>query len=136
MAKEESTLQISGMTCTACAARVEKGINKVEGVEKANVNFPLEQLTVQYDPAETSVDDFKKVIEKNGYGVVEAEAEFDISGMTCSSCAATIEKGIREMDGVSSATINFALENISVTYNDKRVQPSDMVAKVKNLVMN
>src|SRR5699024_1188169 len=56
-----------------------------------------------------------------------------ISGMTCAACATKIEKGIGKMDGVSSANVNFALETISVTYNDKEVQPSDMLAKVKKL---
>lgn len=133
MVTEESTLQISGMTCTACASRVEKGVSKINGVDKANVNFALEQLTVHYDPNQTNVNDFKKEVEKNGYGVVEEKAEFDISGMTCAACATKIEKGIGKMDGVSSANVNFALETISVTYNDKEVQPSDMLAKVKKL---
>ncbi|MBO1001307.1 heavy metal translocating P-type ATPase [Pseudogracilibacillus auburnensis] len=133
MATEESTLQISGMTCTACAARVEKGISKMTGVDKANVNFALEQLSVQYNPDQINVSEFKKEIEKIGYGVIEQKTEFDISGMTCAACATKIEKGIRKMEGVSSANVNFALETISVTYNEKEVQPSEMVAKVKKL---
>lgn len=133
MATKESTLQISGMTCTACASRVEKGIGKMTGVDQANVNFALEQLTVQYDPNETNEDAFKKEIEKIGYGVIEEKVEFDISGMTCAACATRIEKVVRKMAGVSDANVNFALETISVTYNEKEVQPSDMVAKVKKI---
>ena len=133
MATKESTLQISGMTCTACAARVEKGVSKMEGVDKANVNFALEQLTVAYDAEETNVNEFKKEIEKIGYGVIEEKAEFDISGMTCAACATKIEKAINKMAGVSHANVNFALETISVSYNDKEVQPSEMVARVKKL---
>src|SRR5699024_1414773 len=86
LAIEESTLQISGMTCTACASRVEKGISQMTGVDKANVNFALEQLTVQYDADETNVVEFKNEIEKIGYGVIEQKVEFDISGITCSTC--------------------------------------------------
>src|SRR5690625_3793189 len=133
MATQESTLQISGMTCSACAARVQKGVNKLDGVEQANVNFPLEQLTVQYNPKETGIDDFKKEVEKNGYGVVEAEAEFDVSGMTCANCSQTVEKGLNNMDGVFNANVNLALETVSVNYNEKEVQIDDMVDKVKQL---
>ena len=133
MATEESTLQVSGMTCTACANRVEKGIRKLPGVDHANVNFALEQLTVQYDPNETNVAEFKKEIEKTGYGVVEQKAEFDISGMTCAACATKIEKGIGKMPGVSNASVNFALETIVVDYNEREIQPNDMMAKVKKL---
>lgn len=133
MATQESTLQISGMTCSACAARVQKGVNKLDGVEQANVNFPLEQLTVQYNPKETGIDDFKKEVEKNGYGVVEAEAEFDVSGMTCANCSQTVEKGLNNMEGVFNANVNLALETVSVNYNEKEVQIDDMVDKVKQL---
>ena len=50
MATAEKTLQITGMTCAACANRIEKGLSKIEGVEKANVNFALERSTIVYDP--------------------------------------------------------------------------------------
>ena len=42
--QKQSTLQITGMTCAACANRIEKGLNKLEGVDSANVNFALEKL--------------------------------------------------------------------------------------------
>lgn len=133
MAKNESTLQVSGMTCSACANRVEKGVSKMEGVDQANVNLALEQLTVQYDKNELSEADFKEKIEKLGYGVVEEQAEFDVTGMTCSACANRVEKGVSRMPGVSEANVNLALETMSVTYNDKAVQPQDMAEKVKKL---
>src|SRR5699024_8842877 len=133
MAKNESTLQVSSMTCSACANRVEKGVSKMEGVDQANVNLALEQLTVQYDKNELSEADFKEKIEKLGYGVVEEQAEFDVTGMTCSACANRVEKGVSRMPGVSEANVNLALETMSVTYNDKAVQPQDMAEKVKNL---
>src|SRR5690625_1773052 len=110
MAKVKSTLQVRGMTCTNCAASVEKGINKLPGVNEATVNFALEQLTVQYDPAEISLADLKKEVNKIGYDVVEQETEFDITGMTCSACAKRIERVVSRMDGVNVANVNFALE--------------------------
>src|SRR5699024_3706376 len=109
MATEERNLQISGMTCTACASRVEKGISKMPGVDRANVTFALERLRVEYDTEETKLDEFKEKIEKIGYGVIEEKAEFEISGMTCAACATRIEKGIGKMEGVSNANVNFAL---------------------------
>lgn len=133
MATNESTLQISGMTCSACANRVEKGIAKMDGVDKANVNFALEQLSVTYDTNEVNETDFKEKIEKLGYGVVEQKIEFDVTGMTCSACANRVEKGVSRMAGVSEANVNFALETITVTYNEREVHPQDMVEKVKKL---
>ena len=123
MARTESTMQVSGMTCAACANRVEKGISKLDGVEHANVNFALEQLNVAYDSKVTNPGEFKERIEKLGYGVVEEKVEFDVSGMTCAACANRIEKGISKMPGVMVASVNFALENMTVSYNEKRSRP-------------
>jgi len=133
MATQEKTLQINGMTCAACANRIEKGLSKIEGVERANVNFALERSTVVYDPAKTNVNEFKERVEKLGYSVVQEKATFDISGMTCAACATKIEKRISKMDGVANANVNFALETIAVEYDGNQVQTSDMVTTVKKL---
>ncbi|WP_025783308.1 heavy metal translocating P-type ATPase [Sporosarcina sp. D27] len=133
MATEEKTLQITGMTCAACANRIEKGLSKIEGVEKANVNFALERSTIVYDPAKTNVNEFKARVEKLGYGVVQEKVAFDISGMTCAACATKIEKRISKMDGVSKASVNFALETIAVEYDSKKVETTEMITAVKKM---
>ncbi|MFS0645632.1 heavy metal translocating P-type ATPase [Siminovitchia sp. 179-K 8D1 HS] len=133
MNQKEATLKISGMTCAACATRIERGLNKIEGVEEANVNLALERTKITYDPGKTDVKKFREKVESMGYEVVNDKAEFDISGMTCAACATKIEKRISKMDGVTSANVNFALETISVEYDDKQVQTSDMIAAVKKL---
>src|SRR5690625_2610658 len=133
MAMEEKTLQINGMSCTACASSIEKGISKMDGVEEANVNFALERTSITYDPEKTNVDAFKQKIKDLGYDVVQEKAEFDITGMTCAACANRIEKRVNKMDGVETANVNFALENMSVVYDDTEVHPDDMMAVVKKL---
>jgi len=59
-------LQIGGMTCAACAARVEKKLNKLDGVE-ANVNYATELATVVYDPAEVELAGLVRTVEAAGY---------------------------------------------------------------------
>lgn len=49
-AKNTTSLQITGMTCSACASRIKKGLGRLEGVQEANVNFALERATVTYEP--------------------------------------------------------------------------------------
>lgn len=133
MAQKEISFQISGMTCAACANKIEKALNKVEGVQEANVNLALEKAKVTYDADQTGVDKFKEKIEKLGYSIVTAKTEFDIVGMTCAACANKIEKRINKMDGVTNATVNFALETVMVEFDEKQVQPSEMIAAVKKL---
>ncbi|WP_399632272.1 heavy metal translocating P-type ATPase [Sporosarcina sp. SG10008] len=133
MATSEKTLQITGMTCAACANRIEKGLSKIEGVEKANVNFALESSTIVYDSAKTNVNEFKARVEKLGFNVVQEKVAFDISGMTCAACATKIEKRIGKMDGVSNASVNFALETIAVEYDSKQVETTEMITAVKKM---
>ncbi len=76
-APERLTLTLEGMTCASCAARIERKLNKLDGVE-ATVNYATEQATVNYDPAGVAVDDLIRAVEASGYGAsVAARAEAD-----------------------------------------------------------
>jgi Cu+-exporting ATPase len=64
---KRTTLQISGMTCAACANRIEKGLGRMPGVARASVNFALETATVEYVPGQVTVDDLIGKVGKLGY---------------------------------------------------------------------
>ncbi|WP_453996304.1 heavy metal translocating P-type ATPase [Bacillus nitroreducens] len=130
---KEVNIQIEGMTCAACATRIEKGLSRMEGVEKASVNLALEKSSIQYNPSKLNTADFEKKIEDLGYGVVKQKAEFDITGMTCAACSARIEKGLNRMDGVANATVNLALEKATIEFNPSEVSTADIIAKVEKL---
>jgi P-type Cu+ transporter len=66
-APERVTLALEGMTCASCAARIERKLNKLEGVE-ATVNYATEQATVRFDPVRVAVDDIVRSVEAIGYG--------------------------------------------------------------------
>ena len=130
---KESSFQITGMTCAACATRIEKGLNKMDGVEEASVNLALEKSSIKYDPSILSEADFEKKIEALGYGVVKQKAELDITGMTCAACATRIEKGLNRMDGVAVANVNLALEKATIEFNPSEITIADVIAKVEKL---
>ncbi|WP_391207327.1 heavy metal translocating P-type ATPase [Psychrobacillus sp. L4] len=130
---KETSLQITGMTCAACSARIEKVLSKMDGVEEANVNLALEKSSIKYDPNKLSEIDFEKKIQDLGYGVAKEKKEFAISGMTCSACATRIEKGLNKLDGVSLANVNLALENATVEYNPSQITVSDIILLVEKL---
>ncbi|GBF75205.1 copper-translocating P-type ATPase [Paenibacillus sp. 598K] len=132
-ALRQATLQISGMTCAACANRIEKGLSKIDGVEQANVNYAMERATVTYDPSQTNPEQMEQRIEKLGYATVKESVELDISGMTCAACAARIEKGLSKMPGVSAATVNYAMETAHVEYNGTEVAIADLQQRVEKL---
>jgi Cu+-exporting ATPase len=78
MEHKQATLQITGMTCAACSARIEKGLSRMEGVVSANVNLAMETASVTFTDGLTE-DDLIRKIEKLGYGAAvkatEEEAE-------------------------------------------------------------
>jgi Cu+-exporting ATPase len=72
---EKVLLPVGGMTCAACSSRVERTLNKLEGVMQAQVNLATEKATVDYLPSKTGVADLKKTISKLGYFVKEEETK-------------------------------------------------------------
>lgn len=129
--KKETRLQITGMTCAACSTRVERGLNKLAGVDTANVNLALENASVTYDPEQVTEKDIEKKIQDLGYDVVKEKAEFLITGMTCAACSSRIEKVLGKMEGVNSANVNLALESGTVEYNPSKLKPSDIIARIE-----
>jgi P-type Cu+ transporter len=71
----KALLKIQGMTCAACAARIEKGLGRLPGVGKANVNLALERATIEYNESEVSVADIIKKVEDLGYKANERKQE-------------------------------------------------------------
>ena len=122
-------LPLEGMTCAACAARIEKSLNKLPGVV-ANVNFAAESAQVTLEPERSSPAAVVEAIRRSGYSVPVRVAEFQIYGMTCAACAARIEKALNKIDGVE-ATVNFASETARVRYVPGLTTPEQLVAAVR-----
>jgi Cu+-exporting ATPase len=135
----KDTIRITGMSCAACAARVEKGLNNVEGVKSAAVNFAVEKATVEYDENVVKTEMFEDVIKKLGYDVVREQVQPDgnvslkVGGMTCAACAARIEKKLNTMEGVKHAAVNLASEKASVEYDSSKLKVSDLIKVIEDL---
>ncbi|EFV74670.1 heavy metal translocating P-type ATPase [Cytobacillus sp. FSL W8-0315] len=130
---ENVTLSITGMTCAACATRIEKNITKVPGVKKASVNLATEKASVTYDPTEATVEDVIAKIKKTGYGVQEEKVQLDIIGMTCAACATRVEKGLKKIEGITSAAVNLATEKANIEYIPGNTNIEQIIAAVKKV---
>lgn len=135
--KKES-FAIGGMSCAACSAKIEKRLNKIEGVQ-ATVNFAVEKATVEYDDQKVNPAIFAEVINKLGYEVIQtkvaqaSKVELKLQGMTCAACAAKIEKKLSKLDGVQEAPVNFATEKVVVAYDAAQVKVSQMIQLISDL---
>ena len=65
---EQCTIPVTGMTCAACSARIQRTLERREGVSAANVNLMTGAATVTYDPAATTPEDLVAAIRATGYG--------------------------------------------------------------------
>src|SRR5512140_2490391 len=122
-------LPLAGMTCAACAARIEKSLNKMPGVE-ANVNFAAESAHVTLQPDLNSAAAVVETIKRTGYSVPVQTAEFQIYGMTCVACAARIEKALNKLAGVEAA-VNFASETARVHYVPGLATPELLIGTIR-----
>jgi len=113
---EKAHIHITGMTCTTCAATIEKGLAATLGVEQANVNFASEKASIEYDPTKVSLAKIKNTISQLGYGTATKKSIFPVNGMTCASCVARVEQALSSVPGVISANVNLASEKATVDY--------------------
>ncbi len=138
MIRKES-FKVSGMTCAACAARIEKTINKLPGIEKANVNFAVEKATVEFNDISVDSDRITEAIKKLGFGIereteqANARFELKVSGMSCAACSAKIEKKLGRTDGVIKASVNLATEKANVEYDPSKIKASDIIGVIEFL---
>ncbi|MBI3145683.1 MAG: copper-translocating P-type ATPase [Pseudogulbenkiania sp.] len=129
MTRTTLTLPIEGMTCAACAARIEKVLNRLDGVE-AHVNFASETARVAFDPRQQTAQQLVERIRHSGYAVPDERLELDIGGMTCAACAGRIEKVLNRLPGVH-ASVNFASETASLHFPAGAVSLDELVAAVR-----
>ena len=130
--KEES-YSVKGMTCASCALTVEKSVGKLAGMDKAAVNLATEKLTVSYDEGQLSYSDIDQAVTQAGYQLVRElqTATLAIEGMTCASCALTVEKSVGKLFGVEEATVNLATEKLTVRYDPKQLTQPAIIEAVK-----
>jgi heavy metal translocating P-type ATPase len=105
------SLPIEGMTCAACAGRVERALRAVPGVEEARVNLAMERAEVVGTAPPAALIG---AVEKAGYGVPAGVQEIVVSGMTCASCVARVERALLAVPGVTGASVNLATERARV----------------------
>lgn len=141
MSKEKKLIRISGMHCVSCAQTIEKALKREKGIINANVNFATEKTVVEYDSAKVSLERIGEIIRETGYepvgvpkeGGKTREISLKISGMSCASCAITIEKSLKRLDGVKSANVNFATERATVEYSPELVSILDLRKAVEDV---
>ena len=106
-------LEIQGMSCAACAGRVERALASVAGVTGASVNFTSGAAQVQIEGAE--LGDVASALAAAHYPAREAHITLQVDGLSCASCVNRAEAALNAVPGVLSATVNLASGRAQVT---------------------
>ena len=128
------SLKVEGMTCASCVSRVEKALLAVPGVEAASVNLATEKVRVKTS-SQVNMQSLSQAVERAGYTVpaepdgADEPVELAISGMTCASCVARLEKLLKKVPGVTDASVNLATEKARV--HASGVSPQELVNAVE-----
>lgn len=136
---EKVIIGITGMHCAGCVGTVEKALKSVDGVSSVVVNLPTEKAYVDFDPEKVTIGDLKTAIENAGYGAIEPEGTemqgvcniaLNIGGMNCAACAQTVEKALKETEGISKASVNIATDQANITFDADALSLEDISAVV------
>ncbi len=133
MEAKQINMQVGGMTCAACSARVERGLKKIDGVSEASVNLATEKALVVYDPARVGKERFIEAIQNMGYTVKTERVTIPVGGMTCAACSARVERTLNKLEGVLEVRVNLATEKASVDYLPGQIGIADLKNAISKL---
>lgn len=119
-------IPIAGMTCAGCVARIEKAIRAVPGVHEASINLATKRAHVRGGDSLAVAE----AIRAAGYQPAPQTIELKISGLTCASCVARVEKALRATPGVTCASVNLVTERATVDLLAGTATPAALVAAV------
>jgi len=128
------SLQITGMTCANCAARIEREVAALPGVQSSVVNFAIAQLTASFDEQVISAEAISEKVVSLGYGVIRpeppGELTFGVSGLHCASCVARLEKALLDQEAITTAVVNLAAGTGFVRFNPQQIDKGQIFATV------
>jgi len=122
-------LPISGMSCAACAGRIERVLGRMPGVS-ASVNLATERAQVAITGAETTAGQVVAAIEQAGFAVPLQTIELAISGMSCAACSTRLEKMLNRLPGVEAA-VNLASERATIRYRPGLAAAAGLIATIE-----
>ncbi|SCY34042.1 heavy metal translocating P-type ATPase [Alkaliphilus peptidifermentans] len=136
--KKTIIFKIEGMSCSSCAAIIGKKLNSIDGIINSNINIATEKGQVEYNNNLIDEKIIIKAIDDAGYRAVLEEDNktekitLKIAGMTCTACASRVEKTLNKLEGVINASVNFAVEKVTVEYDPQKIRLSQMKNKISD----
>ena len=154
-----TTLAVDGMTCGACTSAVEGGFKGVTGVKSMSVSLLSERAVVEHDASIISPERIVEIIEDRGFGATLLDTQRSspqslpktrsgdlliqkqhglitttvaVEGMTCGACTSAVEKGFKDVAGVTKFNISLLAERAVITHDPKILTSAQVVEIIEN----
>ena len=114
------------MTCASCVGHVERALKRMDRVTHASVNLATERATVEYDPTQTAPANLVAAVTDAGYTAIIERVTIPVGGMTFASCVSHVERALKKVDGVASASVNLATERATVEFFPAEARLADL----------
>ncbi|XP_052209703.1 probable copper-transporting ATPase HMA5 isoform X3 [Diospyros lotus] len=141
-AEARALFAVTGMSCSACAASIEKAIKRLPGIKEAVVDFLNNRALVTFYPIYVNEESIRETIEDAGFQATLVEDEMNeksiracriqIKGMTCTSCSSTVESAFQAVPGVQKAQVALATEEAEVHYDPKIISYSKIMEAIED----
>ncbi|WP_202962971.1 heavy metal translocating P-type ATPase [Spirochaeta lutea] len=131
--QREVSFPIRGMTCASCASHVESSLASIKEIQSVRVNLATEQATVRTEKPYLPAADLLEAVESSGYEIPLVTTSLHVTGMTCASCASSIEAALARMDNVVSARVNLSTETATISHFALSVSERDIISMIQSV---
>jgi len=129
---KRTVIKIGGMHCAGCVSSIQGFLSEMAGVNKVEVNLATEKAAIEFDSSAINYDTIEKAIKEIGYKVVYERISLQIGGISDSSDAEKIEQSLIQIEGIRSASVNYANSRLNIEYNSALLSVADIRKKVTN----
>ena len=123
-------IKIGGMHCAGCVSSIQGFVSELDGVKRVDVNLATEKASIEFDPLQVKLDTIEKAIKEIGYNVVYEKISLQIGGISDSSDAEKIEQSLVRIEGIRSASMNYANSQLNIEYNSALLSLADIRKKI------
>ena len=109
-------MPVTGMSCTNCAANIERNVRKLPGIAEVNVDLAGEKLTAAFDSARLTEQEIIACVKRIGFGIAIGRTDLPVVGLHDNSDALALEKLLLKQEGVLTAGVSFATERVAVEF--------------------
>ena len=127
------SIDIEGMTCSACSSRLERAFSKHRGIAEASVNLPLETATLYLQPAIASIQDVVELVRRTGYDVGIVEENYRVEHLRSAQDVARVQNALTDVPGVVGVDVDLVTEQVSLEYYSRAVNQDRLVDVLRNV---